>query len=113
MPGKARHDERENKKRCQWQRFLKESATAKLLDFCFAEFNVLADFRVVFADNHLFRHVAGVFLSDVEIACLSRADKANFDHGGFGHSEYSENMWRAHVKKELGAPLRIQTVKSR
>ena len=56
-----------------------------LLDLAFFVFNVLADNRVVFTDNHFFGHGAGIFLGHIEMARARGRVQADLDCGRLRH----------------------------
>jgi len=62
-----------------------QSAAGALLDLAFFVFDMLARYRVVFANDHLLGHGTRVFLGHVEMACSRRGVQTNLDRGWLGH----------------------------
>jgi len=61
------------------------SMRTRLLDLAFLVLDMLADDRVVFLDNHLFSHGAGVFLRYVEMARIRGRVQTYLNRRRFRH----------------------------
>ena len=59
-----------------------------LLDFSFLELDMLAHDGVIFAERHLFRDVARIFLGHVEEARVSGAEQLDLDSGWLRHGPF-------------------------
>ena len=58
---------------------------AGLFDFCFFEFDVLADHRVIFFDDEFFRHGARILFGHIEIARARGAFEFDLDRCWLRH----------------------------
>ena len=63
-------------------------AALGLLDFGFLELDMLAHDGVIFAERHLFRDVARIFLGHVEEARVSGAEQLDLDSGWLRHGPF-------------------------
>ena len=79
------HDRRAHEKSRPKERLASRCIKPSLLDFAFFEINVLAYNGVILTLDHFFSHGACVFLGHVEVTCVSRRVKTDFNGGWLRH----------------------------
>src|SRR5580700_4816669 len=86
----------QNKNGAAWAPSKSVGSPAILLDFGFAEFDVLARHRIVLLLDQLVGHGARVFLGDVIEAGVRRGHELDLDGDRFGHCvNLGEKGWAA------------------